>query len=334
MAPRRNEELMSSCKKKYWKIIILMATAAIAHSGCAVTLKDVAIKETFAKREQRIISSISKSVPGFPVVVNEEVDDELEKLKKSPYSINKWLSRSKRFEALMKGIFIEHGIPEDMFYVAILESGFDPHVVSTREAGGPWQFIPSTARRMGMRMDEWVDERRDYEKSTRYAARYFSYFYKSFDDWYLALAGYNCGGAPVRRAIKKCGNVTIWEMAEKGMLASQAGGYVPRIIALVAIMREPEKFGFEAPTDVRPMTYDKIYVPGGLPLSFFAGIIGVKTKTLKRLNPELLRSITPPGAVDYELKIPPGKKLVYLKGVNEALEKYRESSKPATSVAR
>lgn len=328
---------MNSHKERYIKAIkeiALAAAAVFALSGCAITLKDVAIKETFIKKEQRIVSSKSKDVPAFPLVSNEEVEDELEKLTKSPYSVNKWLSRSKRFEALMKGIFIEQGIPEDMFYVAILESGFDPHVVSAREAGGPWQFIPGTAKRMGMRMDEWVDERRDYEKSTRYAAKYFSYFYRSFDDWYLALAGYNCGGAPVRRAIKECGNVTIWEMAEKGRLASQAGGYVPRIIALVAIMREPEKYGFEVPTDVKPMTYDKVYVPGGLPLSFFAGIIGVKTETLKRLNPELLRDFTPPGAVDYELKIPPGKKLLYQEKLDETLEKYKESSRGGAAVAR
>jgi membrane-bound lytic murein transglycosylase D len=327
---------MNTRWKRFLKYTALAAAAAVALSGCAITLKDTAIKETLTltKREQKIVSSISKSTPEFPIVANEEVNDEIEKLMRSPYSINKWLSRSKRFEALMKGIFIEQGIPEDMFYVAILESGFDPHVISSREAGGPWQFIPSTARRMGMKMDEWVDERRDYEKSTRYAARYFSYFYRSFDDWYLALAGYNCGGAPVRRAIKKCGNVTIWEMGKKGMLASQAGGYVPRIIALVAIMNEPEKYGFTAPTDVRPMTYDKIYVPGGLPLSFFAGVIGVKEKTLRKLNPELLRGITPPGAVDYELKIPPGKKLIYLKKFDEALEKYREAPNSAAAVSR
>jgi membrane-bound lytic murein transglycosylase D len=172
-------------------------------------------------------------------------------------------------------------------------------------------------------MDEWVDERRDFEKSTRHAARYFSYFYGAFDDWYLALAGYNCGGAPVRRAIKECGNVTIWEMAEKGRLTFQAGGYVPRIIALIEIMSGPEDYGFEAPHDVRPIAYDKIYVPGGLPLSFFAGVIGVKAKTLKALNPELLKGVTPPGAVDYELKIPPGKKLLYLKGFDDALKDYR-----------
>lgn len=316
---------MNPYKKTYRKNVALVMAATVALSGCAVTFKDLTIVETFTKREQRIVSSTSRSVPPFPLVSNEEVDDELEKLTKSTYSVNKWLSRSKRFETMMKGIFMEEGIPEELFYVAILESGFDPHVVSVRDAGGPWQFIPGTARRMGMRMDEWVDERRDFEKSTRYAAKYFSYFYRSFDDWYLALAGYNCGGAPVRRAIKKCGNVTIWEMADKGMLTFQAGGYVPRIIALIAIMSEPEEYGFEAPTGVRPMTYDKIYVPGGLSVSFFADIIGAKTKTLKALNPELLKGVTPPGAVDYELKIPPGKKLLYLKGFDDALKCYRET---------
>ena len=296
--------------------------------GCSVTfknisLKDVTLKETFKVKEQAIISSMSKTTSVFPLVTNERVDNQLEKLKKSPYSIKKWLSRSKRYEALMKGIFIGQGIPEDMFYVAILESGFDPHSISSKGAGGPWQFIPTTASRMGMRIDEWVDERKDYEKSTRYAAKYFAYFHRSFDDWYLALAGYNCGGAPVRKAIKKCGDVSIWEMADQGMLTFQARGYVPRIIAITMIMLEPEKFGFEHPAGEKPMTYDKIYVPGGLPLSFFANTIKVKTKTLTTLNPELLKEMTPPGAIDYELKIPPGKKLLYLKGFDEAYVKYR-----------
>jgi membrane-bound lytic murein transglycosylase D len=257
--------------------------------------------------------------------MNEEVAEALEELQKSPYSINKWLERSARYAPLMKGIFRRYGLPEELFYVAVLESGFDPHAVSKKDAGGPWQFIPSTARKMGMRIDEWVDERKDFEKSTIYAAKYFSYFFESFSDWHLALAGYNCGGAPVRSAIKKCGNVTLWEMAEDGRLTFQARSYVPRIIAVIMVLTEPEKYGFTAPEGEKPFTFDRVFVPGGLPLSVVAEAVGVKTEELTRMNPELLKGVTPPDAEEYEVKIPIGRKRRFLENFYETHEAYREN---------
>ena len=293
-------------------------------SGCVLTLKDVGIVRD-VKEGQFIVSSISTPLEEFPLVINDEVLDELSKLKRSPYSIKKWLLRSQEFAFMMKGIFRRYSIPEELFYVAILESGFNTDTISVKGAGGPWQFIPGTARKMGMRIDTWVDERRDYEKSTTYAAKYFRYFYDSFSDWYLALAGYNCGGAPVRRALKELGDVSIWEMAENGRLRYQAGGYVPRVIALVMIMEEPEKFGFEAPEGIDPFTYDKVYVPGGLPLTFLADVLGIKVKVLKRLNPELLMEMTPPDVTDYELKIPAGKKREFVSKFYHEYEKSKEN---------
>ncbi|MBN1882044.1 MAG: lytic transglycosylase domain-containing protein [Deltaproteobacteria bacterium] len=294
-------------------------------SGCASFSLSVGVSLPFSDTEQEIISSFSEDGVYFPLVVNDEVLDELEALSRSPYSIKKWLSRSQRYAPMMRGIFREYGVPEELVYVAIIESGFDADAVSVKDAGGPWQFIPSTARKMGMRIDEWVDERKDYEKSTMYAAKYLRYFYNTFDDWHLALAGYNCGGAPIRSALKACGDVGLWEMGRQGRLSFQAGGYVPRIIAMIIIMEHPEAYGFAVPIDVTPLEYDKVYVPGGVTLSFMADVLEVKTSTLERLNPELLKGVTPPDVDLYELKVPVGSKPVYLKNFLDAYSNREES---------
>lgn len=272
--------------------------------------------------KQGIVVSFSNLPAEIVPIENEAVLEEIETLKKSPHSVTKWLATSERFAPLMKGVLRAHGVPGELMYVAILESGFDPKVVSVKGAGGPWQFIPGTAKGFGMDMDDWVDERRDYEKSTIAAAKYFSGLYSSFSNWELALAGYNCGGGAVNAAIKACGSVNLWEMDKMGRLSFQARGYVPRVLALILIMEDPERYGFTRPKGFSPLTYDKVYVPGGLPLWFFAKLLGTTEKTMTTLNPELLKGVTPPGATDYELKIPAGKKRLFAEKFAEAYEAY------------
>jgi membrane-bound lytic murein transglycosylase D len=304
-------------------------------SGCGALLATVdRSPDRSGDKGQEIVASRVRPTQEIPLPVNEEVGEEIEALTKSPYSIRKWLASAERFSPLMKGILRSHGVPEELIYVAILESGFSPEVVSVKGAGGPWQFIPTTAKGFGMEIDEWVDERRDYEKSTIAAAKYFSSLYRTFSDWELALAGYNCGSGSVRAAIKACGPVSLWEMAEKGRLTAQARGYVPRVIALMMIMKEPKKYGFEPPAGVVPFAYDRVWVPGGLPLGFFAKLLGVKEKTLASLNPELLKGMTPPGETDYELKIPVGKKPLFLAKFPEAYEEYLGSLKRQGVIGR
>jgi membrane-bound lytic murein transglycosylase D len=299
---------------------LLLIGSALA--GCAqIGTNPTPVLETKTERQHIVVTFTKPPVEIIPVE-NEAVRGEIEILKKSPYSVGRWLASAERFSPLMKGVLRTHGVPEDLIYVAILESGFDPTAVSVKGAGGPWQFIPGTAKGFGMEIDEWVDERRDYEKSTIAAAKYFSSLYASFSSWELALAGYNCGSGSVNAAIKACGSVCLWEMGKVGRLRFQAEGYVPRVFALILIMKEPEKYGFSRPTGVVPLTYDKVYVPGGLPLWFFAKMLGTNEKTLTALNPELLKGVTPPGAVNYELKIPTGKKPIFLENFAEAYKQY------------
>ena len=302
-------------------IALGLLLAAIA--GCAAVSP---VTETLPPEEktqrQSIIVSFSNPPAEIIPIENEAVTEEIEALKKSPHSVARWLATAERFSPLMKGVLRAHGVPEELMYVAILESGFDPKAVSVKGAGGPWQFIPGTAKGFGMEMDDWVDERRDYEKSTIAAAKYFSGLYSSFSSWELALAGYNCGGGSVNAAIKACGSVNLWEMDKMGRLSFQARGYVPRVLALILIMEDPEKYGFTRPKGMAPLTYDKVYVPGGLPLWFFAKFLGTTEKTMASLNPELLKGVTPPGATDYELKIPAGKKRLFAEKFSEAYKYY------------
>ncbi len=276
------------------------------------------------EKGQEIVATCSQPPVEIPLVVNEQVREEIETLKKAPYSVNRWLATAERFSPLMKGILRSRGVPEALVYVAILESGFDPTAVSVMGAGGPWQFIPTTAKGFGMKMNDWVDERRDFEKSTTAAAKYFSGLFASFSNWELALAGYNCGSGSVNSAIESCGSLSLWEMGKMGKLTFQAQGYVPRVLAIMAIMQDPKRYGFAPPAGVVPFTYDKVWVPGGLPLWFFAQVLGVQEKTLGALNPELLRGVTPPDEANYELKIPSGKKPLFLKKFPEAYEHFGE----------
>jgi membrane-bound lytic murein transglycosylase D len=302
-------------------VALILLVVCLVGCATAVCVKEIPPPEETAGKQHIVVSFAEPPVEIIPIE-NQAVMEEIETLKKSPYSVEKWLATAQRFSGLMKGVLRAHGVPEELMYVAILESGFSPTVVSVKGAGGPWQFIPGTAKGFGMDTDEWVDERRDYEKSTIAAAKYFSSLYSSFSNWELVLAGYNCGGGSVNAAIKACGSVNLWEMDEMGRLSSQARGYVPRVLALILIMEDPEKYGFTRPKGLAPLTYDKVYVPGGLPLWFFAKLLGTTEKTMATLNPELLKGVTPPGATDYELKIPAGKKRLFGEKFAEAYEQY------------
>ncbi len=214
-----------------------------------------------------------------------------------------WLNNSGLYKEHMMPILKEYGIPEELFYLALIESGYNPLAYSYAHAAGPWQFISSTGAIYGLKRNWWIDERRDPIKSTRAAAKYLKKLYDEFDDWFLALAAYNCGEARVWRAIRREGTRDYWKLRS---LPKQTRNYVPTLMAGITIALDPEKYGFENnPADT--WKWDEVIVDRSYEFEDIARFSGVSATVLKQYNPELRRWITPPESGEYTLRVPVGK---------------------------
>jgi membrane-bound lytic murein transglycosylase D len=216
-----------------------------------------------------------------------------------------WLSRSGRYLPLMREIFKNNGLPEDLVYVALIESGFNPYAYSRARAVGPWQFMRGTGLKYGLRIDEWIDERRDPVKSTHAAAAYLKDLYAMFDSWPLALASYNAGEGRVGRAMKRSKADDFWDLRTTTYLRPETRNYVPKFMAATIIAKNPEKYGFTLSYH-EPMTYDEVTIDRPTDLKLIARTAGVTFEAVKELNPELRQSVTPISYDNYRLKLPTG----------------------------
>lgn len=240
----------------------------------------------------------------IPIIINEKVEYFINYFQTTRRDIfTKWLSRSRAYIPMMKKIFKEKGLPEDLVYMALIESGFSPHAYSRARACGPWQFIKSTGRRYGLKVNDWVDERRDPEKSTIAAAEYLKDLYDMFGHWYLAAAAYNAGERKVLKAMQRSKNDDFWELAETRYLKRETKDYVPKMIAGALIAKYPESYGFTDIEYLDPVEYEKIPLKGAYDLKVISRECGIEHETLRLLNPELRTNFTPPYGV-YELKVP------------------------------
>jgi len=215
-----------------------------------------------------------------------------------------WLKKSRYYAPIIKEILNNEGLPEDLVYLAMIESGFNPKAYSSANASGPWQFIYATGGRYGLRSNYWIDERRDPEKSTVAATKYLRDLFNQFGCWYLAAAGYNAGEGRIGRAIAKHNTNDFWELAKYNALPRETREYIPKLIAAAIIAKEPEKFGFGSITYDQPIKFLEVKVPAGFPLISIAKAASIDIKDLKSINPEILRGITPPDIHDYTVKLP------------------------------
>ena len=215
------------------------------------------------------------------------------------------LSRSGRYVPRMSSILQKEGLPQELAYLPLIESGFSPYAVSRAGAVGPWQFIPETGRRYGLRIDQYVDERRDPVKSTHAAARYLKDLYSMFGDWHLSLAAYNTGEQNISRILERGRADDFWEMSERGYLYRETCDFVPRFLAAVQIAAMPEAYGFDVP-DKAPDHYDLVTIQRPLSLATVAQLSGTSTDEIKELNPALRRGVVPPQG--YAVRLPAGSK--------------------------
>ena len=227
-----------------------------------------------------------------------------------------WLERSGRYIPFMRKILREHGLPEDLVYLAMIESGFNSKAYSRARAAGYWQFIYSTGRLYGLQVDFWRDERRDPEKATIAAARHLKDLYDQFQDWKLAAAAYNAGQGKVSRAINRYQTEDFWELTKHSYLKKETKNYVPKLIAAALIAKEPGKYGFEKISYEDPLSYDKIILRKPVNLATLAAKTNYSMDDLVRLNPELNHPVTPPNVGEYELRVPSGKSQEFIEAYN------------------
>jgi membrane-bound lytic murein transglycosylase D len=244
----------------------------------------------------------------FPVVDNEKVRYFVDYFTGPVHrTVRNWLERSTHYLPMMQEIFTEAGLPRDLVYLAMIESGFNNRAYSRAHASGPWQFIESTGRLYGLSNDRWRDERRDPEKATRAAARHLADLYRMFDgDWYLALAAYNAGAGKIKRAIERYGTNDFWELTHGSYLKDETKHYVPKMLAALLIAKHPERYGFTDLNYQDPLAYEQAEIASTTDLEVIAKLAGSDAETIKKLNPELKRWSTPPGVSNYPVRLPVG----------------------------
>ncbi|MFQ5667628.1 MAG: LysM peptidoglycan-binding domain-containing protein [Candidatus Binatia bacterium] len=218
------------------------------------------------------------------------------------------LSRSYRYVPQMSAMLKQEGLPEELAYLPLIESGFRPLAVSWAGAVGPWQLMRGTGRRYGLRIDRYVDERRDPVKSTQAAAEYLKDLYAMFGDWHLSLAAYNTGEGNIIRILEKGRAADFWEMSDRGYLHRETRDFVPRFLAALEIAEAPQAYGFDVP-DPQPWRYETMRIMRPLSLARVARLSGTSIRTIKELNPALRRGVVPRRG--YAVRLPEGTKTTF-----------------------
>lgn len=257
--------------------------------------------------------NIGEEAYHIPIVLNNSVEAYIEYYRTRQKEIfQSWLDNSSAYLPVMKSIFRSEDLPVELVYVAMIESGLNPRAVSVAKAVGPWQFMPDTARQYGLRSDQWVDERRDYIKSTLAAARHFRELHNRLGSWLLVLAAYNAGEGKVQGAMHRTGSDDFWDLKESAHLLRETKSFVPRFMAVALIARDPVSYGFREPARRQPSFEVVMVRNGSADLRAIANATGSSYAAIKRLNPELIGKFTPPDKPHYLLKIPEGKKQIFL----------------------
>jgi membrane-bound lytic murein transglycosylase D len=297
-----------------------IAAPAAENASNQVPVIERLVYEAAARRRQQLDQASEEDDIDAPVVprtsiipmtpnriVEQTINDYLQNRRNV---LQVWASRGQIYFPMIEQVFAEEGIPEELKYLALGESGLNPNASSPAGAVGMWQFMPVTARGEGLRVDNWVDERRDPEKATRAAARHIKALHEDYNGrWHLALAGYNCSYRCITRAVKRAGYSmdeppSYWDVYPN--LPRETRGFVPKFIASALILSNPEMYGIEVPNLGQRLEYDIVHVKGMLRLDDAARLAGTDLTTIRNLNPALLKATLPNDDAPYALKIPLG----------------------------
>jgi len=245
-------------------------------------------------------------LPSVPVVINNKVENAIRFFQtRGRKTFTAWLNRAGLYAPIMEPILEAEGIPKELVFLSMIESGFNPKAYSYAHAAGQWQFISSTGRIFDLKIDYWYDERRDPVKSTVAATKYLKKLYHDFNDWYLAIASYNCGEGRVKRQVRRKKTSDFWRLKK---LPRQTRNYVPTYLAAMIIAQNPTGFGFNEIDYRKYPDVDTVVVTECIDLEVAAGFVGVTFDSLKSLNPMMIRWCTPPLIDSVNLFIPQGTK--------------------------
>ncbi len=233
---------------------------------------------------------------------------------------NRWLARSTRYIPIFREILREANLPQDTVYLAMIESGFHVRAFSRAKASGPWQFMSFTGKRFNLRIDSWIDERRDWIKATQAAAAYLKELHGQLGDWYLAWAGYNAGGGKLSKAIARYDTRDFWELTKGRYLKSETKNYVPKLIAAAIVAKSPRRFGFTEVDWQKPFDFDTVEVDGGIDIRWAAKALDMDPELLLEMNPALKYGLTPPGE-KWPLRVPRTDKQAFLTRLAELVPK-------------
>ena len=250
----------------------------------------------------------------FPMIINKEIIHYIHFYQNTGRNVFKtMLERSERYIPMIKSVFKKLGLPNDLAYLAMVESGFSPTAYSYAGASGMWQFIPSTARIFGLTINWWVDERRNPIESTYAAGEYLKNLFNTFGSWYLAAAAYNSGQMTIERALSLYPGGNFWTISQNKpyLLPGQTRRYVPKIVAAAIIAKDPQNFGFKNLKYKKPIKFAQVKVPFSVSLFALAKCAEISENSLWRLNPDILRGVTPPNDPHFLLNIPADKLQIF-----------------------
>lgn len=249
----------------------------------------------------------------IPIAVNDAVKGWMEYfLGRGRGYYTRYLQRSTKYIPMMQRELTKNGLPKDLVYLSMIESGFTTGATSYASAAGLWQFMPGTGRQYGLRIDYWVDERRDPEKATQSAIQYLGYLAKMFDgDWWLAWASYNGGEGRVQRATQRYGTTDFWTLTTKDALHPETENYVPKLIAAAIIGKHPDRYGFVNLKYEAEWSFDRVTVPASTGIDVLARCAGLSEESFVELNPALRRWALPPDPEEQSVRIPAGRKAAF-----------------------
>jgi membrane-bound lytic murein transglycosylase D len=295
----------------------------------AAPLDEAASEATFAANPEltaKLKKELNVSSSDLPLVINDQVAGYINYFANSPSfhaHMLRSMERAGKYKEMMQKVLKEEGIPQDLIYLAVAESGFQPQALNAKSgAGGIWQFMPTGA--YGLARNGWVDERFDPEKSTRAYAKYMKSVYDLLGDWYLAMAGYDWGPGNVQKAVMRTGYADFWELYRRNSLPAETKNYIPQVLAAVIMAKNPEKYGLDRMVPMSPVVFDTVPTDYAIDLRLVADLTDATVQEIVALNPSLLRLRTPPDT-EFDLHVPVGTKEVYLDRLKSIPEEKRAS---------
>ncbi len=297
-------------------VFFLLAINLIASISLGAIPKGEVVEITQIKTAKPTKPKASNNVPNkiqnkdlltfdIPITYNDNVKDWIVFYQsRGRRDFAKWLERSQKYLPHIRQVFKDSGLPVDLAYLAMVESGFSPFATSSADAVGYWQFIEPTATRFGLRVNWWLDERRDIVKSTKAAALYLKKLHDMFGSWYLAIAAYNTGEHRILRLMEKHQTKNFWVLAERDGLLAETKDYIPKMLATVLMAKAPALYGFRDLNYEKPLDFEYFWAPGGLSLVKLAFFTGISEKELIYLNPELIRKYIPDHISGHQIRIP------------------------------